>query len=133
MSVPERSTPAKRSGFVPRCAIIGGIAGTLLVACLNPMPDDFPNGRGGAAGAQPGDNQTGNGGTGGTGNSYGGGAGSGGRGGSVSSGAGGGAGTGGGGGTGPVDEDEPDAGAPDTGAPDAGAPADAGDAGGGAP
>ena len=41
MAVADRNAKTRRSQIVPVCAI-----GTLLlaaVACLNPMPDDFPN------------------------------------------------------------------------------------------
>ena len=44
MAVADRNARTRRSQIVPVCAI-----GALLlaaVACLNPMPDDFPNDRG---------------------------------------------------------------------------------------
>ena len=46
MAAPDRQTQASRSGFVPRSAIGALVwACAVIVACLNPMPEEFPSGQ----------------------------------------------------------------------------------------
>ncbi len=50
MQVSDRPTTARRSAFVPLCAVRRWLlaVAVLCVGCLNPMPDDFPQDHEGA-------------------------------------------------------------------------------------